>query len=246
MKAVFIADAHLDGRATDGYRYLLRFFDSGCGGADELFILGDFFDFWFAGEKAVYPGFAPIVEKLLEMRRRGTHISFFEGNHDFFLGDYFEPHGIRVYPECAAIDLDGKKMFLSHGDMVNTANRGYRALRKLLRSGIFYRTQKHMPSPLLWHIARAISGMSRSCEWSDSDELNERITAFAGEKIDDGADAVILGHFHSPRFEQRVVDGRVRTIAVLGDWIRHHTYLVYENGQFTMKSGIPADSSVAD
>ncbi len=241
MKAVFIADAHLDGRATDGYRYLLRFFDSGCDGADELFILGDFFDFWFAGEKAVYPGFAPIVGRLLELRRGGTNISFFEGNHDFFLGDYFEPHGIRVFTEGAAIHLDGKKLFLSHGDMVDTANRKYRSLRKLLRSGLFYQTQRHMPSPVLWHISRMISGMSRRCEVQQSDELDGRITAFAGEKIEEGADAVILGHFHSPRFEQRVVGGRVRTIAVLGDWIRHHTYLAYENGQFTMKSGIPAD-----
>ncbi len=241
MKAVFIADAHLDGGTPDGYRYLMRFLNSIEGIADEFFILGDFFDFWFAGKNGVYPGFSDIVERLLEMQRAGTNVSFFEGNHDFFLSDYFEPHGIRVFSEGTAIDLDGKKLFLSHGDTVNTSNRAYLSLRRLLRSDLFYKTQKKVPSPVLWSLSRVISGMSRSCGAPSSNGLAGRINMFAMEKFEGGADAVILGHFHSPRFEQHVMHDRVKIFAILGDWIHHHSYLLYDDGEFMMKSGIPSD-----
>jgi len=85
MKAVFISDAHLDGSACEGYRYVMRFLDFLKGSADEFFIVGDFFDFWFSDKNSVYPGFYDIVQKLLEIKKSGTNISFFEGNHDFFL-----------------------------------------------------------------------------------------------------------------------------------------------------------------
>jgi len=241
MKAVFIADAHLDGSNSDGYRYLMRFLNSIRGGTDELFILGDFFDFWVAGKNGVYTGFSDVVEKLLEIHRAGTSISFFEGNHDYFLSDYFEPYGIRVFSEGAAIDMDGKRLFLSHGDTVNTPNKAYLALRRLLRSDLIYKTQKKVPPPLLWAISRVISGMSRSCEGPSSNGLVGKINMFAMEKFEEGADAVILGHFHSPRFEQHVVHDRVKTVAILGDWIRHYSYLLYDDGEFMMKSGIPSD-----
>jgi len=240
MKAVFIADAHLDGGASDGYRYLMRFLNSIQGSADELFILGDFFDFWFAGKNSVYPGFSDIVERLLEMQRAGTNISFFEGNHDFFLSDYFEPHGIRVFPEGAAIDLDGKRLFLSHGDTVNPSN-GQRLLRRVLRSDRFYKIQKKLPSWFRWWGAKVFSRVSRSREAPLSDGLEGRLAMFAMEKFEGGTDAVILGHFHSPRFEQHVMHDRVKTFAILGDWIHHHSYLLYDDGEFLMKSGISSD-----
>lgn len=241
MKAVFIADAHLDGGTSDGYRHLMRFFSSIQGNVDELFILGDFFDFWFAGENGVYPGFSDVVERLLEMQRTGTNVSFFEGNHDFFLKDYFEPYGVRVFSEGAAVDLDGKRLFLSHGDTVDTSNRAYFALRRLLRSDLFYAVQRKIPSPVLWTLARLISGMSRSYETPSSNGLTGRIHAFAMEKFEGGADAVILGHFHTPRFEQQMVRGGVKTFVILGDWIRHHSYLLYDDGEFIMKSSVLLD-----
>ncbi|MDO9516362.1 MAG: UDP-2,3-diacylglucosamine diphosphatase [Syntrophales bacterium] len=241
MKAVFIADAHLDGGTSDGYRYLMRFLGSIQGSADELFILGDFFDFWFAGKNGVYPGFSDIVERLLEMQRTGTNVSFFEGNHDFFLGDYFEPYGIRVFSEGAMIDLDGKRLFLSHGDTVDTSNKAYLLLRKFFRSRFFYVVQKKFPSWLVWSGGKGFSRMSRINEKPLSQELDDRINMFAMEKFEGGVDAVILGHFHSPRFEQHGIHDRVKTFAILDAWKKDHSYLLYDDGEFLMKSGIPSD-----
>ncbi|TFG92051.1 MAG: hypothetical protein E4H15_04575 [Syntrophobacterales bacterium] len=83
--------------------------------------------------------------------------------------------------------------------------------------------------------------MSRSYEAPSSNGLATKIDLFAMEKFEGGADAVILGHFHSPRVEQHVIHDRVKTFAILGDWIQHHSYLLYDGGEFLMKSGIPSD-----
>jgi len=241
MKAVFIADAHLDGGDSDGCRYLKNLLNSIRGRVDELFILGDFFDFWFAGKNDVYPGYSDIVDLLLKIRKSGTGISFFEGNHDFFLGDYFEPHGIRVIPNEAVIDLDGKRVFMSHGDTIDTSKGGYLFLRRVLRSKMVYRIQEHLPSLILWYVSRAISRMSRSHEEPATEEINGKIAMFVAKKFEEGADAVVLGHYHSPRFEQYRGDEGMQTFVILGDWIRHYSYLVYEDGEFTMKQCTAAD-----
>ena len=242
MKAVFISDAHLNGSACDGHRYLMRLLDSLKGGADEIFIVGDFFDFWFSDKNSVYPGFCDIVKKLLEIKKSGTNISFFEGNHDFFLGDYFERYGIIVFPDGAAIDLDGKKLFVSHGDTVDDSNTSYLLWRRVLRSRLFYAIQKKMPSTILWRVSSVISRMSRSCASTQSSNgLAGRMNMFAVERFEEGFDAVILGHCHCPTLERHVINGRVKTFAILGDWISHYSYLLYDGGEFVMKSGVPSD-----
>ncbi|MBN2539308.1 MAG: UDP-2,3-diacylglucosamine diphosphatase [Deltaproteobacteria bacterium] len=242
MKAVFISDAHLNGCTFDGHRYLMRFLDSLKGGADEIFIVGDFFDFWFSEKNSIYPGFCDIVEKLLEIKRAGTDVSFFEGNHDFFLGDYFERYDIRVFPDGATIDFDGKKLFVSHGDTVDDSNTAYLFWRRVLRSRLFYAIQKKIPSPILWRVSSVISRMSRSFgKIRSSNGIAGRMNMFAEERFKEGFDAVVLGHCHCPTLEQHVLNGRLKTFAILGDWISHYVYLLYDDGEFVMKSGVSPD-----
>ena len=237
MKAVFISDAHLNGSPCDGYSYLMRFLDSIKGNADELFIVGDFFDFWFSGRDSIYPGFYDVVEKLLEIKKSGTNISFFEGNHDFFLGDYFAQYGIKVFSNEAVIDLDGKKLFISHGDTVDNSNMVYLLWRRALRSRLFYAIQKKIPLSMLWSVSGIISRISRSNNGRarSSNGLVPKMSAFAMGKFEDGFDAVVLGHCHRPTLERHVINNRMKTFVILGDWIRHYSYLVYDGGEFTMK-----------
>jgi len=241
MKAVFISDAHLDGSACDGYRYLMRFLDSIRGGADELFIVGDFFDFWFSKGNGIYPGFYDIVGKLLEIKKTGTNISFFEGNHDFFLGDYFAQYGIKVFPGGAAINLDGKRLFVSHGDTVDASNTAYLLLHRVLRSRLFYAIQKKIPLSILWSASRVISKISRRTSRRKSDGvrysngLAARMSTFSMEKFEEGFDAVVFGHCHLPTLERHAINSGMKTFVILGDWISHYSYLMYDGGEFTMK-----------
>ena len=243
-KAVFLSDAHLKNQADDSYHHIMKFLDFPGDHIDDLFILGDLFDFWFCRDNHIYPGFRAVIEKLVNLKKRGMRIHLFEGNHDFFLGEYFtKTHGITVFTESANIALDGRSILISHGDTIDRTNKKYILLRKLLRSGLFYRTQRCIPPSVLWKIARASSTVSKELTIESETIIARKMEEFALNKFHEGIDAVILGHCHIPLLKEYEIGGRRKTFATLGDWIKHYTYLCYEDGRFTLSQYKPVSSS---
>lgn len=255
MRAIFLSDAHLKGPGDAAHPKLIRFFDRlrgrGKGGGpisadaivvDHLVIAGDFFDFWFGRGDAVYPGFQPVIDRIAALKRQGVRISLCEGNHDFFLGDYFtERLGIGVYPEWAEFAIDGLRVLVSHGDTVDRDNRRYLALRRFLRSRFARALQRLLPLKLLWRLARLSSEMSKSISGMSDARLAEIMHRFAVGKFQEGYDAVILGHCHKPILREALYDGRPKTFATLGDWISNDSYLLYDNGRFSMNRFLPGE-----
>jgi UDP-2,3-diacylglucosamine hydrolase len=64
------------------------------------------------------------------------------------------------------------------------------------------------------------------------------IREFAAARFKEGYDAVVIGHFHLPLFEQTESDKK-RTILSLGDWITHYSYGEWRNGEFSLKQYKP-------
>lgn len=249
MKALFLSDVHLKRRSDPGYEQCMQLFaslrgrgvESGRPGDEQaividlLVIAGDFFDFWFERGGRIYPEFRLVVESLVQLRQSGIRICLCEGNHDFFLADYFSRElGIEVYPGDAEFVLDGLRSFVSHGDTVDRKNRKYLALRRLLRSFLAYRLQRVFPLRWLWRIARFISGMSKDMFGDAQGYLMQVMHRFAVEKCREGFDAVIFGHCHTPSFREIQIRGRRGIFVTLGDWNTHRSYLLYENGRFTL------------
>lgn len=232
MKAVFLSDTHIKSRSEPQYKPLIEFLDH-VKGSDHLFILGDFFDFWFCDSRNMYPEFRPIVDKLLGLKSTGTKVSLFEGNHDFFLNDYFAGQGVDIYSEWAEFEMDGKKMLLGHGDLVDTENRKYLFLRKVLRSRLFYGFQKMIPARLRWKLADLSSSTSKSFP-QPREELARKMEGFGRMKLEEGYDAVIMGHCHVPVLRRFSIDHRERVFCTLGDWVTHFSYLSYESGKFDL------------
>jgi len=243
-KAVFLSDAHLKNRDDDSYRYIMKFLEFPGDHIDDLFILGDLFDFWFCRDSHIYPGFKTVIEKLVDLKKRGMRIHLFEGNHDFFLGDYFtKTHGITVFTESANIALDGRNVLISHGDTIDRTNKKYILLRKLLRSGLFYRMQRSIPTSVLWKIARVSSTVSKELTIESETIIAKKMEEFALNKFHEGIDAIILGHCHIPLLKEYEIAGRRKTFVTLGDWIKHYSYLCYEDGRFTLSYYKPVFSS---
>lgn len=244
MNAIFLSDAHLKKSNQEGYKNLLRFFDLLGGGMyaqsptniHALFILGDFFDFWLYRDERIYPEFKPIVNKLIELKQKGITVHFCEGNHDFFLKSFFlDKLGMDVYTEFADINWDGKRILLSHGDTIDQANKGYLLLRKILRSPLLAVLQKSLPLRLTWKLAGIGSNMSKELSPEAGEKIAGKMETFSIQKFDEGFDAVILGHCHKPMLKECSVDGKTRIFVMLGDWIKHFSYLYYENGQFMLR-----------
>ncbi len=260
MRAIFLSDAHLKDPGDAVHEKLTRFFDRlrGRGGVgrgqapldslavDHLVIAGDFFDFWFGRGDTIHPAFRLMVERIAALKRDGVRISFCEGNHDFFLGDFFgERLGIEVYPEWADLEIDGRRMLVSHGDTVDRGNHRYLALRGFLRTPFVYHLQRLLPLRLLWGMARLGSRMSKEMSGESAERLVEIMHRFAQRKFREGYDAVILGHCHKPFVSEELCGGRRRTFATLGDWITHDSYLLYDDGRFTLNPPASAEPAVS-
>ena len=93
MKAIFISDAHLKRASDERYIQLMNFLgDIKAGKArfmvdsdelgkdaapiDDLYIVGDLFDFWFCQKEKIYPEFKLIINKLIELEKAGSQYSF--------------------------------------------------------------------------------------------------------------------------------------------------------------------------
>jgi len=250
MKAVFLSDVHLKDPKGADYERLIHFFDRlrGWRGTvsseisdaaltlDQLVIAGDFFDFWFSKGEAIYPGFRPIVDRMVALKQEGVRISLCEGNHDFFLTDYFSGKlGLDVHREWAEFHFDGLRILASHGDTVDSRNHTYLVLRRFLRSSITHRLEQLLPRSLIWRLARFWSKMSREACGEFRENMVESMHRFAVEKFREGYDAVILGHCHEPLLRQVFSGGREKTFVTLGDWMAHGSYLLFDDGRFTLQ-----------
>jgi UDP-2,3-diacylglucosamine hydrolase len=264
VAAIFLSDAHLKSEDDPGYRDLLCFLERLlCDGEDketqiqnvmdrslspvirdvtDLYIVGDFFEFWFSKKERIYPGFKTVIDRLVALKNRGIKVHLCEGNHDFFLKDYFvDILDMSISEEFLTIDLDGKRVLISHGDTIDRTNKSYLLLRRLLRSKVIRFLKEWIPPPVLWGIARKSAELSKAAAREPKSRLVEKMHQAALEKFEEGFDAVILGHCHVPVLRESTMEGRKKTFVTLGDWIEHHSYLHYADGRFALSYDKPRE-----
>ena len=58
------------------------------GDADEIFLVGDIFDFWWEYKLVVPRGFTRFLGTISELTDKGIPVHFFTGNHDMWIKDY--------------------------------------------------------------------------------------------------------------------------------------------------------------
>jgi len=253
MKAIFISDAHLRKSGDERYKKLMNFFDvvkEGHIGAlidpdnnngdktliDDLFVAGDLFDFWFCRKEKINPEFQPVINKLIELKKAGIRVHLGEGNHDFFMREYFyDVLGIEVFEETTEANMDNLNVLISHGDTADSANIKYMLFRKVLRSRVFYNFQRFIPASIRWMLAGLTSTTSKELTVENGEEIVKKMASFALTRFHDGYDAVILGHCHVPSINHYTVADKKRTFVTLGDWIRHYSFLYYENNNFFLR-----------
>jgi UDP-2,3-diacylglucosamine hydrolase len=234
MKRVFIADAHLRNPDDDNYRHLLRFLSDLQGTTKTLFILGDLFEFWIGYNEKAFPHYLPILDSLRKLAESGVEIVYFEGNHDFHLGRFFsETLRAVIYQNPAILNLDGKKVFICHGDQINKQDYGYRFLRFLLHSRATKTLFPLIPPAVVFQIAAQFSRRSKMYhrERNKKRDYKALLTLFAEDKFLNGCDAVVTAHFHLPHL---TVAENGKTLLSLGDWITQFTYGEFSSGKFSL------------
>jgi len=236
MRRIFIADAHLKNPSDENYRHLLRFFTELKGTTKSLFILGDLFEFWVGYQESVFPHYHPVLQSLQELRAAGTEIVYFEGNHDFHLGHFFtETLHATIYSNPTILNLDGRRIYICHGDQINSNDHGYLILRFLLRSRATRILFSQLPSPIVTRMAKHLSLRSKRKHGERNSKWNYQtlLSNFAEARFGDSCDAVITAHYHYPLLIT-TKDGRKKTLLSIGDWITQYSYGELIEGQLSL------------
>jgi UDP-2,3-diacylglucosamine hydrolase len=229
----FISDIHLGLQAKieedNKERKLISFLKFAETNCDELFIVGDLFDYWFEYKKVYQKGYYRTLSALKDLSEKHIKFHYFIGNHDFLHRDFFEKEfSAIIYPDSLSIELNGKIFFIAHGDGMVSNDTGYNILKWILRNKLFQWLYSLLHPDLGITIASKTSKSSRDyTKKKDYGEVDGLFEA-AKKKIDEGFEYVIFGHLHK-RFWEKYKQGNYIN---LGSWLDKPCYGVFRNQKF--------------
>ncbi|MGA9115523.1 MAG: UDP-2,3-diacylglucosamine diphosphatase [Bacteroidota bacterium] len=237
MAAYFFSDVHLGLGPPEAEKAkenrLLRFLEGIRPACEELFILGDLFDFWFEYRTVIPRGYHRTLAALQAFTDAGVRVRYLVGNHDCWTDGFLETElGMELHRSPFQAEVQGKKVYLHHGDGLAPADRGYRLLKPLLRSPAGFRLYRWIHPDIGVRLARGSSRTSRAYTARKDYGEEEGVAGFARARIEAGADLVVMGHLHKPSL-QRFGSG---WYANLGDWITHNTYGEMKEGGFALRT----------
>ncbi len=225
---LFVADAHLSEDDAPRQQKLIDFLERNRDRMSCLVILGDLFDFWFGFPGYVHPPYRPLCDTLVSLTRSGVRLIYFEGNHDFSMGPFItETLRGELHPRFATVEMEGRRVWLGHGDGVDPRDLRYRVYRALLKNRIMYRVIRFLGPQRTWKIKEFLSSRSWMHRRQPMDQGVSPDGQFARERCREGADVVILAHTHQPVQETFEQNGRTCHYFNIGDWVEHFSYLSY-------------------
>lgn len=240
MRTVFIADAHLVSPEDANYRLLLRFLHDLEGELDTLYIMGDLFDFWLGFPSHPFTQYDEVLDALERLVQRGCRLVYFEGNHDFHLGAIFSQRlNAEIHTGPAMESVQGKRLYLCHGDQINREDRFYRLLRFLLRTRLVAGSVSHFPVSWAQKIREHLQKRSQAGYGVKTSRWDYRqiLLDFAVGLQKHECEGLVTGHFHLALCEN--VPGNTFTVLSLGDWMGQLTYGEMQDGKLRLRSYSP-------
>jgi UDP-2,3-diacylglucosamine pyrophosphatase LpxH len=226
VRTVWISDIHLGTKGCQAHALLDFLKVVEC---DTLFLVGDIVDGWQLRRNWYWPqSHNDVVQKLLRKARKGTRVIFIPGNHDEFARRYLEHEfgGIEVASEWMHETADGKRLWVTHGDLYDGVIQRAKWLAylgdnlyefTLYANRWFNRARARMGYPY-WSLSKYLKlKVKQAVSYvADFEE------ALAKEARRRGAHGVVCGHIHHA--EMRDIGGVLYCND--GDWVESLTALV--------------------
>ena len=225
-RAIWISDVHL---GTSGCQadYLLDFLKHN--EADTFYLVGDIIDGWRLKKSFYWPqSHNDVVQKLLRKARKGTEVIYIPGNHDESARQFFGLSfgDVKVVEECIHVTADGKKLWITHGDLFDGVMQ-YAKWLAYVGDSLY---------TFILHLNRYFNHLRMKMGlqyWSLSQYLKHQVKnavsfiadyeyMMAREARMRNCDGVVCGHIH--KAEIRHIDGLLYCND--GDWVESLTALV--------------------
>lgn len=235
MALYIFSDAHLGAdspeKEAEKLSKIASLFSMVKSDGERLVILGDLFDFWFEYKYAIPKAHQHILFLLTELIESGVAIDYVSGNHDFWMGDFFEREiGVHLHRDRLDIKYNEKNLHLIHGDGLACADRGYRLLKRILRSRFNIWLYRKLPPDWAFPLAKAVSGSSRNYTSNRDSSFIADYEKYAAKQLDSGFDIVVIGHLHIPAFRNFNNGIYINS----GDFINHFSYARLADGKISL------------
>ena len=241
-KIYFLSDFHLGApnaeTSLQREKKIIQFLNEIKTETQELFIVGDMFDFWYEYKNVVPKGHVRLLGKLAEFTDSGIPVHFFVGNHDMWMKDYFQSEmNISVYFEPKQFEFNNKKFYVGHGDGLGPGDHGYKFLKKIFRNKFCQWLFGILPPFAGMGIANYSSRKSRETTGQNVEkflgEENEWLIIYSKEILQKQPfDYFIFGHRHLP-IDFKLNDNS-RYIN-LGEWINYQSYAVFDGDNLNLE-----------
>ncbi len=224
---LFISDLHLCASRTQINRLFFDFLESTARESEQLYILGDFFEYWAGDDDIDDPFNGSVVDAIAKLSSSGVAVYLMHGNRDFLIGEKFcRASGATLLPDPSLIDLNGSRTLLMHGDTLCTDDVEYQNFRKQVRDPRWQ--QEFLSQPLTQRKAIIEDLRHRSENEKQMKSMNIMdVTRSSVEAAlrEHAYPRLIHGHTHRPALHHHTVDGKTCERWVLTDWYEHGGYL---------------------
>ena len=158
------SDAHLGFAPAEVHDRVLSFLRHCRHAAKAVVINGDLFEFWFEWKTVIPRSSYRILAALADLREAGIPVILIAGNHDCWGGDMLTKDvGIDYRLEPWEGQVGSWLTRFEHGDGLRPVeDRGYRALRKVLRNALAIRAFRWLHPDLASPLAGGSSHASRT------------------------------------------------------------------------------------
>lgn len=197
-----------------------------------LVLNGDIIDIWNFRKRYFPKDHLKVVRTILKMAAAGVDVHYITGNHDEALRRFSTTViGKIQLSNKLVLKLDGKKVWIFHGDIFDRSIQGAKIIAKLGGWGYdFLILFNRFLNDVLTALGREKYSFSKMVK----DRVKQAVK-FIGDfehvaaelAITKGYDAVICGHIHQPQIREVVSASGSTMYMNSGDWVENLTSLEY-------------------
>src|ERR1035438_4919488 len=241
-KIYFASDFHLGApdyaASLEREKKIVKWLDEIKKDAQEIFLVGDLFDFWFEYKTVVPRGYVRILGKIAELTDSGIPVHLFTGNHDMWIFDYLPKEiNIILHKEPIEREFNNRKFFIGHGDGLGPGDKGYKFLKKVFANKFCQWLFAWIHPNLGMKIVNYWSHRSRIFNEENEEKFlgedKEWLVIYCNKALEKKHyDYFIFGHRHLP-LDIKLNDSS-RYIN-LGEWFKSNSYAVFDGNDISLK-----------
>ncbi|WP_324676008.1 UDP-2,3-diacylglucosamine diphosphatase [Hymenobacter sp. GOD-10R] len=239
-RVYFASDFHLGtpdvASSAARERRIVRWLDQCAKDAAAIYLVGDIFDFWFEYRHAIPRGFIRLQGKLAELTDSGIPVTFFTGNHDMWMFDYFtEELNIPILRHPVSQRIGNHIFHIGHGDGLGPKDYTYKFLKQVFASPVaqwlFARLHPNFGIGIAnnWSRRSRIQNTAKDEKYFGDDEW---LLVYCRElERLHHHDYYVFGHRHLPLDVEVTANSRYVN---LGEWVNYRTYASYDGDQLAL------------